>query len=281
MNEEKKVPSEEGKTKEQSSEGVNSGNDKNKSDEALSNVPEHLRKKDRSELVKMYRNLEKKLGEQSAEVKGARETKKQVSSLLNSIYADPKRVSTVQKWIQQYYGYQTDNNDKKRETDSSNESGDGTSDKTARNQSDDTRRTLQDQIFADFYKKHGVDKLSKEERKQEQTKLAVSFANMVDPSGKKTMAQILDSMPLNTLGSQLENAYVIANKDKFMSKLNKDSAAAAENRRASIGSFSSESGGDSEVRLTAKEREVAKKIGVSPEAYAKNKARIEKELSSV
>ena len=95
------VPSdkEEGQTSEPASGSPDPGSAKKPDGEALSKVPDTLKDKSAEELVQMYQNLEKKLGEQSSEVKEAREAKKNVEILLGAIYADPKRYEQASTWI--------------------------------------------------------------------------------------------------------------------------------------------------------------------------------------
>lgn len=268
----KDVPSDEGQTKQKPSGGVSPGNGE-PTDEAPLEVPEHLKGKEVKELVQMFQNLEKKLGEQSSEVKEARETKKNVEVLLGAIYQDPKRYEQASGWIRDYLGV------KPQEEAEPSKDDEGAKTGTQPTKVDDTRRALQIQILADFYKRHGLDKLAVEERKVEQTKIANTFSELVDPGGTKSVAQLLNEVPLDRLPKYLESAYVVANSERFAQESRqKGLLAAEEKRQASIGTLPSTTGkpGEGIPTLTAQERAVAQKLKISPEKYAKQKGAIEK-----
>lgn len=268
----KTVPSDEGQTEQKPSGGVSPDSGNKPADEALLEVPGHLKGKEVKELVQMYQNLEKKLGEQSSEVKDARETKKNVEILLGAIYANPKRYQEASDWIKDYLGGGTQ---AKAEP---SEKGEEAKTGTQPVKVDDTRRALQNQILADFYKRHGLDKLSAEERKGEQTKVATAFAELIDPGGTKSTNQLLDEVPLDRLPKYLESAYVLANTERAVEEgRQKGLLAAEEKRQASIGTLPSSTGKEGKVTLTPAEQAVAKKMGVKPEDYAKQKGIIEKE----
>jgi hypothetical protein len=265
------VPSEEGQTSEQPPESVSSDKGEEKPDEAPLEVPEKLRGKSVEELAQQYQNLEKKLGEQSAEVNEARQIKKDSEILLSSIYSDPTRYKQVVDWMKDYLGG--------GKTDDPKGSGEaGTeSQSTETPKTDDTRRVLQNQILTDFYRKHGLDKLPDDERKGEQTKLATAFADLVDPGGTKPVQQLLNGVPLDKLPKFLESAYVLANAEKLAGQ-GRDILTAEENRQASIGSLSATSGtGGESTTLTPEERAVATRMGISAEDYLKSKAALEKQ----
>jgi len=261
----KDVPSEdEGQTSEQPPESVSSETGEEKTDEAPLEVPDKLQGKSVEELTKAYQNLEKKLGEQSAEVKEARQIKKDSEILLSSIYSDPTRYKQVVDWMKDYLGGKT-------ETPKGGEEAKTGSTPEATPQADDTRRALQNQMLVDFYRKHGLDKLPDDERKSEQGKLATAFADILDPGGTKPVQQLLNSVPLDRLPKFLEGAYVLANVDKLAGQ-GKGLLTAEENRQASIGSLSAASGtGGESTTLTPEERAVASRMGISAEDYIKAK----------
>jgi len=266
------VPSEEGQTEPKPSGGVSPDSGDKPTDEAPLEVPKHLEGKKVKELIEMQKNLEKKLGEQSSEVKEARETKKNVEVLLGAIYADPKRYKEASAWIKSYLGGETQAKAEPSEVGEEAKTG------TQPVKVDDTRRALQNQIFADFYKRRGLDKLSAEERKGEQTKIATAFAELIDPGGTKSTNQLLDEVPLDRLPKYLESAYILANTERIAKEAGqKGLLAAEEKRQASIGTLPSSSGKGEKVTLTPAEQAVAKKMGVKPEDYAKEKVIIEKE----
>jgi hypothetical protein len=219
----------------------------------------------------MYQDAEKKIGEQSAEVHSVREKEKAIAEqeknmqvLLNAIYADPKNVESATSWINRYLGV-----DQQAE---STESGEGSGKSSLGESSDDTRKTLQNLILADFYKRHGLHQLSPDERKAEEAKLAGSFAELLDPGGKKPMRKLLNEVPLDRLDKYLEKAYRDVNYDKVMSDARmKGLLSAEENRQASIGSLSSSGAKGGSIALSPEEKQVADRLGISYEAYAKSK----------
>lgn len=268
MAEEKKidVPSEEGQTSEQPSAGTEADSGK-ESSEALSQVPDNFKGKSEQELIKMYQNAEKKIGEQSGEVKEARETKKNVEILLGAISSDPDRYKTAQDWIQNYLYGEDQETDKKP-----GEGGEGVKTAVQTQQSDDTRRVVRNTILTNFYKGKGLDKLPDNERKTEQQKLGNAFAELLDPGGKKPVGKLIEDVPLDKLQGYLESSYIVANREKILKEGQLQGLLSAEeNRQASIGSLSSSSEGKGGTPLTPEEKRVADSLGVPHEDYAKNK----------
>ena len=263
------VPSEEGQTQpEQPSEGTDSGSGVENS-EVPSQIPDHLKGKSEQELIQMYQNAEKKIGEQSSEVKRSRdevakakEAEKNVEILLNALQADENLYQQVQKGVQSYLNPDT----------SSSEGNDGADSAVRNNVSDDTRRTLQNQIVSNFYGKYGIDKLDDGGRQQEQAKLGNALANILDPSGKKSIKQVLDQVPLDQLDGYLESAYIVANKEKIMKNAeSRGILNAQQNQSASIGSLGGGSADSNQATLSPAERQVAAKLGVSESDYLKSK----------
>jgi len=272
VDDKKDVPSKEGQTSEQPSGGVDPGSGK-KGNEAPS-LSDALRGKSVEEISQMYQNLQKKLGEQSSEVKDAREAKKNMEILLSAIYADPKRYETASGWIRDHLGASTQGETK---TGEGGEEAGTKAKPEVKPKADDTRRALQDQMLTNFYKSKGIDRLTGEERKKEQLKVGTAFAELVDPGGTKPVAQLFNEVPLDRLPKYLESAYVFANREKIESESRQKGLLAAEERsQASIGTLSSTGGDEKGISLSPKERAAAEKMKVSPEDYAKKKAEIEK-----
>jgi phage I-like protein len=269
------VPSTEGQTQtEQPSGGTEPGSGKKQDSEVPSQIPDNLKGKSEQELIQMYQGLEKKIGEQSEEVnqarkkvKNAEESEKNIQVLMSTLQSDEKLYKQVQQGINKYLYGDTE--------DTSSAEGNGDAGKTTRKQGkvpDDTRRTVQKQIVSNFYNKYGIDKLDADGFKQEQGKIGNALANILDPSGKKSIRQIFNEVPLDQLDGYLESAYIVANKDKI--KKSAETAGilnAQQNKSASIGSLSSSTGEGGSTTLTAEERIVAKNLGVSDKDYLESK----------
>jgi len=229
----------------------------------------------------MHQNLEKKLGEQSSEVSEAREAKKNIEVLLGAIYSKPEHYQQATSWIKEFLGQPQE---EAKPSGGSEEAKTGAQPKAEEKPKvDDTRRALQNQILADFYKRHGLDKLPDDERKQEQAKIATSFAELADPGGTKSVSVLLDEVPLDRLPKYLESSYLLSSQERIAKEsAQKGLLTAEEKRQASIGSLTS-AGGEraGKMALTPKERAVAEKLGVSPEDYAKSKVEIEKKAKEL
>ena len=103
-------------------------------------------------------------------------------------------------------------------------------------------------------------------------KVSSELAEMLDPGGKKTIAQVISETSLSRLPKMLENAYFLAHKDSLVDKGKIDPD------YASIGSIATSSSGKSDPinSLTDRERQIAEKLGVKPEKYLERKKEINK-----
>jgi hypothetical protein len=251
-------------------------------------VPEKLKGKTAEELAKQYVELEKKLGEQSSEVADARrkaddalklqadavKARQTLSELTELIYADPERIKAVEAWYAkkgQPANQQSPNQNPQPEN------------STPSNQSsplvDDTRSALQDQIFDEFYAKYGIDKLPVKEKQEALQKVSSEFADMFDPTGRKTITQIVSERPLKSLRRDLERAYRLSH---VVAVDNQQSGLAQEqNNQAAIGSLSGATIREDQIRLTPQEEQMAKNLGISPEKYLMRKKEVLKERGSV
>jgi phage I-like protein len=139
------------------------------------------------------------------------------------------------------------------------------------------KRAEENRVLNEFFQKHGYSNLDEATRKEKYAQLALSLAEMVDPGGKRPIKEVLSSIPISKLPKFLENAHVIANKKELYEQGKREAMLSAEeNANASIGSFPSSSGDrETGVRLSNRERDVARKMGVSEEEYAKMKGQIQ------
>lgn len=262
---------------------ANAGQGDNNSQAPLQ-IPEKFKGKSAEDIAKAYIELEGKLGEQSASVEEAKKAQEQVDTLLRAIYSDPDTYRTVEQAVQKYTngGVLPDNRN------NPNKKGDeeAQADKTVVTDPkvDELKKTEENRILGDFFGKYGYNNLPEKERKDNYQKLSLALAELVDPGGNRPIAQILSSIPTSKLSTYLENAHFIANKDMMLEQAKKSALITErENNSATIGSFSAASTSGQEpsmANLTSKEREMAGKMGISEEQYAKRKFQIQKEASS-
>ena len=252
-------------------------------------VPEKYKGKSTEELAKMHSELEKKLGEQSLEVSEARQkvddalklqadavkARQTLQELTELIYADPERIKAVEGW----YAKKTGQTANQTSGDKASTTGDSTPSQS-QPLIDDTRRTLQDQIFDEFYAKRGIDKLPAKEKQEALKKISSEFADLFDPTGKKTISQIVTERPLASLRRDLDKAYRLSS----LSSPNENNAGALaqeQNNQAAIGSLAGQTIREDQVKLTPAEEQMAKNLGISPEKYLERKKEILKEKGSV
>ncbi len=251
-------------------------------------VPDKLKGKSADELAKSYVELEKKMGEQSNEVAEARKGRDDViklqadavkarqtlQELTELIYADPERVKAVEAWYTQKVGQPANQNS------NVNAPMSGNSSPSSQNQIvDDTRGALQDQIFDEFYAKTGIANLPAKEKQEALQKVSSEFADMYDPTGRKTITQIVSERPLKSLRRDLDRAYRLSNVEK---QENMQGALAQEqNNQAAIGSMAGQTIREDQVRLSPAEEQMANNLGIPSDKYLKNKIQILKEKGSV
>ncbi len=250
-------------------------------------LPEQYKGKTAEELAKMHMEAEKKMGEQSQEVAEARkkvddalklqtdavQARQTLQELTELIYADPERIKAVEAWYTKKTGKSVD---QKPNGQASPSDGSASLSQTSP-QVEDTRRALQDQIFDEFYGKHGIDKLPLKEKQEALQKISSEFADLFDSTGRMSISQIVSQRPLVSLRKDLEKAY-------RLSSINESSQgvdAQNENDQAAIGSLAGKTIREDQMKLTVAEEEMAKKLGISPEKYLERKKEIAKEKGSV
>ena len=220
-------------------------------------VPEKLQGKSSEDLISMYGNLERKLGEQGHELGEYKKFRQDMDLVLNAIYADPDTKSLVEKNMRKLSG--VDQNSSNRDQPQVDP------------RVSETRSAMEAQIINGFAAKNGLDSLPAEQRPEVFKKIGDELVDMLDPTGTKTYAQVLAGINLQKLPSLLEKAYYLADKDGMIDKATAQARAKfQQNASAAIGSMSS-AGGSNEERLSPEERETAKKLGVSEADYIKYK----------
>ena len=213
-------------------------------------VPEKLQGKSDSELVKMYVELEKKIGEQGNELGQARKFQQDMALVLETIEANPNLKTEIQKELKKATGF--------KEPDVNKPSQDST-------KTDETRRAVEAQIIKEFEGTHGLNSLNQEEKAKTYSKIGDELIDMFDPSGKKTTAQILDEIDLTKLPRMLEKAYFLVNRGEGENRAQKEGM---------IGSIPSSSSVSDSEGLNQDERKAAKRLGISEDDYLKQKKEI-------
>jgi len=225
-------------------------------------VPDNLKGKDSNDLIKMYGDLERKLGEQGAELGQKRKFEQEMGLVLQAIHADPNIKASVEKELKKIVGVKDPDNT------ASTSTTDSKPDKTTV----ETRQAVESQILGKFEEKHGLDSLPADKKAEVYKKIGDELAEMLDPGGTKTYAQVLGSVNLMKLPGMLDKALFLAEKDQVIAKATEEGRAKAQVSRAgaigTIPSFGTSSGGDS---LSADERDTAKKLGISEKDYLDSK----------
>lgn len=278
--EKKDSPSESEKQEEKEQEGLEeSGSSKTKTDtEApLKKTPEKLKGKSAEEITKMYLEAEKKIGEQSTSVAEAKKLKEQTDVMLKAIWSDPDLYRKVESGINTYLsGEKLPDTRKKTKPKKGGEEAKGTemSPEVA-----DIRKATENRILGEFRSNLGYNNLPAKESQEKFTKTAVVLAELLDPSGKKSVKEIVAGVPLDRLPKYLRYAHRIAHSADAEKQATRSALASAEeNKAASIGSFPASSGkAKGKIQLSNRERKTALAMGISEEDYAKQKALIEKD----
>lgn len=260
----KGVP-EEGQTSEKQTgpESSDEGQPEKVTAEAPSNkIPDNLKDLSQGDLIKMYGELERKLGEQSQTVAEAKKIRENQQLLAEAIYGDQELHERLEKRLKKVMGYETEEDSKEKK-----ESGDGEDPKLA-----DLRRSHENRIISEFSSKYGLDQMNSDERQKVMKKVGAQLADLVDPTGKKNMNQVLEAISLEKLPNLLEKSFYLANMESITS--GGEALNGAQNL-ASIGRVSSSSvkGGPSES-LSERESLIAKKLGLNPDDYLQEKKKM-------
>lgn len=212
-----------------------------------------VKDKNSEELVKMYGEAQKKLGEMSSQVAQNDDLIKQMNVILAAIGENPEREEMVKTWIQKQVekaGGKTTVEDKKPE------------DATIT----DLRRSQETEIIKSFEKKYGIDQLAEDKKKEMNGKIANTLWSVADPLGKyEKWEDLVKAIPLTKLESLLERSY----KEINWANLEEKMASSGDLTMGKIPSLGLPS--EPEVKLTQEEETVAKKLGITPEKYLERK----------
>lgn len=210
--------------------------------ENTDDLPEKFKGKTASEIAKSYLDLERELGRKSVSQKRLDE----LEQLRSFIASDKELVEMVQKKLGQPAQEAPKN--------------------------DDTRAAMTNTIVSDFEREFGIDKLKAEDRQSMHEKIGQELADILDPSGTKTVAEIVASIDLTRLPKYLSKAYRLATVgDEAEAARLKGIMEARQNSEATFSSMPSSGARGSDTTLSEDERATAKKLGISEEAYLKQK----------
>jgi len=232
-----------------------------KNPEIIDNLPEQFKGKTAAEIAKSYIELQKQYGKHTQDVSKTREELAKWEKLGQVLEDDPELYKQVEEAIDKLSGKKSD-----------------TIENDQAPQIKDIKVTQENSIINEFEKDFGINSLSTEKRQALHEKIGTELAEMLDPGGKKTVRQVMDSLPLPKLRTYLEKAYRLATDGDREERARMQ--AFLENRQnneASFGSIPSSSVSSKQGQLTEAEKVTAKKMGISEEAYLKQKTTIENE----
>lgn len=203
--------------------------------------------KTEAELARAYKELETKLGEQSKEIEEGRQFAQVMNPILEEIKNDPEIFDKLETKLKEK-GKPAKKEDKKESP-----------------LSDETRSATSEIILNRFESKYGIDKLSDEDRR----KMRADIGNTILDLTGLTLQQV----DLRRLNSVLENAYVLANKDKLIERAKAEALSQKENLDGASISTITSSQGKSEKTLNSEEATVASKLGLTRDQYLAGKTR--------
>ena len=204
--------------------------------------------KTQDELVDAYKEAENKLGEQGDELRQGREFAQVVQPILDLIRSDPKLFKQL--------------DEKLREGKPTDVSKDDTKGKESTVVQGENRKAIADLMLAKFEDKYKIPQLSPEDARKLRGKIADQIY--------RTYGKVYHEVDLTKLDAALEDAYLLANKDKLIEKSKLEGSDLAGGVEGSIPSISS-SPGKGETVLTSEEASVAEKLNLTREQYLEGK----------
>lgn len=225
-------------------------------------LPERFKGKSASEIAQSYVELEKKLGDQSQEVGDMRKEIEGWKALGRVLEENPTLSDLVEKEIDRIAG----------------KKGDSTSKSDQPPKADDVRLATENVIITKFEERFAIDRVDPEKKQKLHQAIGNELAEMVDPGGKMTVKQVMDSIPLDRLDRYLEKAYKLATiNDREEQARIAGIVEARNNSEASFGSIPSSGVRSQQVKLTPEEQKVARRMGISEEDYIKEKLALDKQ----
>lgn len=221
----------------------------------VDNLPEKFKGKSAVDIAKAYKELEQLHGKNSKEVNEVRGQLEKWQKLGKILEADPELYKQVEGAIDKFSGKKTDTTENDQVSEDLK----------------DTKLATENRIINDFERGYNIHQLAPEKRTELQTKIGQELAEMLDPGGKRTVKEVLDSIPLTRLPNYLEKAYKLATLNDREERARVEGLAEArQNNEASFGNIPSSSLKQN-AQLTEDEKKVAKKMNISEENYLKNK----------
>jgi len=210
--------------------------------------------KTQDELVKAYEEAETKLGKQGEDIRQSREFATVIQPLLDEIRSDPELFKQLDERL--------------RKKGKPAETPDKTKGEEKAVDQDENRQAVSDLVLAKFEEKYGIDKLPADERREVRNKIGDIIHELT--------GQPFTKVDLRRLGTVLENAYVLANKDKLIEKSKLEALVSA--KEVSEGGIPSvpSSPGKAETVLSSEEADIAGKIGLTREQYLEGKKSLAK-----
>jgi len=213
-------------------------------------LPKNLEGKTAEEILKMYSEAERKIGEQSGEVREARETVARWQPIIDTIWENPEIFQSLETALQKKSN-PSDNTPKETPV-------------QATPDQSETRTATEGLIISKFEDRYGIDKMPDSERVELKQKIGQEIFDLT--------GQTISQLPLSKLETVLEKAFILANKDKIREAGKLEGIAESQGNYAGmIGAIPSSSGQTESITLSQKEREVAQKLGISAEKYLERK----------
>lgn len=240
-------------------------------------LPKKFEGKSPQEIVESYLELEKEYHDRDTTIEEAKKIKEETDTMLRAIYADPNLFKAVENGIKNFISGKKLPESRPNANDNPDDKGGEGADKNKSTPDVAELRTNEENRALDsLFSKYGYKTLPVKERKEAYQRLSMALVELLDPSGKKTVKEVMAGIPITRLPRYLEHAHFLANRDNFI-KDARNSGALEErnNESATFGSFATAGGKPSEgVTLTNPERETARKLGISEEKYAKQKGKM-------
>ena len=221
--------------------------------------------------------LNQKIGELSAKVKDYDDYKKRVEPILNAIYGDPETYEKVNKSYQKLMGVVADDDKDKDDKDKK------IVEDPSKKIENDNRNALISSAVKNWEGQNGIDKLSVEDKATLNNKVLTELKAMLDPMNTgKSGADLLSGVSVANVPQILEKAYYLATRTEREAKIGEEALKKVQNEELGlIGSIPGGSITESDVKLTEKEKGIARKQGISEEKYLANKKEIMKRKGSI
>lgn len=227
------------------------------------NLPEKFKGKSAEEIASSYLELEKKFSETSKEAGLTKKQLQDLKALEQFIDNDPESLTFLKSRIQ---------GKKQTPAQNDNPAADQRYDRLSQDLSD-TKLATQASIFEKFEGKYGLN--DSDADPEMKSKIGNTIKQMVNPKSSKNPADIIATIPLDTLPMYLENAYkLVTSEDQKEQTRRKTLAQARQNADATFSSLSSSSIAKDSKTLTNDEKKVARGLGLTEEKYLKQKQAI-------